>query len=122
MTLLAVRDAGRGVDVADRVRVADTWWLRFRGLLGQPPLGAGEGLLIQPCKAVHMYGMRYPIDVVFLDGESRVAGVCHRLEPGTRSPYFRNARSALELEPGLAARTGIAEGDLLTLSPLEQPA
>ena len=101
------------------VRVADTWWGRLRGLLGRPPLKAGEGLLIVPCRGVHMFGMRYPIDVAFLDRAGRVVALCHRLPPGGRSPYVRAARSALELPAGTLAAAGITEGDMLTLNPLE---
>ena len=113
--------APSGASLGDRVRVADSWWARFRGLLGTPPLAAGEGLLIDPCRGVHMFGMRYPIDVAFLDRSGRVVGICHRLAPGSRSPFVRAARSALELPAGTLDAAGVVEGDMLTLSPLEAP-
>ena len=108
-----------GASLGERIRVADSWCARFRGLLGTPPLAAGEGLLIEPCRAVHMFGMRYPIDVAFLDRAGKVVGICHRLAPGARSPFVRTARSALELPAGTLSTAGVAEGDVLTLSPLE---
>jgi len=116
--LVSVR-AGTGTSLGHRIRVADTWWTRFRGLLGTPSLAQGEGLLIEPCRGVHMLGMKYPIDVAFLDRAGRVVGVCHRLAPGARSPFVRAARSALELPAGTLAAAGVTEGDTLTLSPLE---
>jgi hypothetical protein len=116
--LVSVR-AGTGTSLGHRIRVADTWWTRFRGLLGTPSLAKGEGLLIEPCRGVHMLGMKYPIDVAFLDRAGRVVGVCHRLAPGARSPFVRAARSALELPAGTLAAAGVTEGDTLTLSPLE---
>lgn len=111
--------ARSGASLGDRVRVADSWWARFRGLLATPPLAAGEGLLIDPCRGVHMFGMRYPIDVAFLDRAGKVVGICHHLAPGARSPFVRAARSALELPAGTLEAAGITEGDMLTLSPLE---
>ena len=117
--MLSARAAGASTPLADRIRVADTWWTRFRGLLGTPALAAGEGLLIEPCRGVHMFGMKYPIDVAFLDRAGRVVGICHRLQPGARSPFVRAARSALELPAGTLAAAGVTEGDTLTLSPLE---
>lgn len=119
MTTLAVSVAGTDTPLGTRIRVADTWWTRFRGLLGTPELAEGEGLLIEPCRGVHMFGMKYPIDVAFLDRAGRVVGICHRLAPGGRSPFVRAARSALELPAGTLAAAGITEGDTLTLSPLE---
>lgn len=117
--MLAVHAARSGASLGDRVRVADSWWARFRGLLATPPLAAGEGLLIDPCRGVHMFGMRYPIDVAFLDRAGKVVGICHHLAPGARSPFVRAARSALELPAGTLEAAGITEGDMLTLSPLE---
>ena len=116
-----MRAAGTGVSLGTRVRFANTWWTRLRGLLGSPPLAAGEGLLIEPCRGVHMFGMRYPIDVAFLDRTGRVVGICRALAPGARSPFVRAARSALELPAGTLDAAGITEGDTLTLSPLETP-
>jgi uncharacterized membrane protein (UPF0127 family) len=117
--MLAVHAARSGASLGDRVRVADSWWSRFRGLLGTPPLQAGEGLLIDPCRGVHMFGMRYPIDVAFLDRTGTIVGICRGLAPGARSPFVRAARSALELPAGTLDAAGISEGDTLTLSPLE---
>jgi uncharacterized membrane protein (UPF0127 family) len=118
---LAVHAARSGASLGDRIRVADSWWTRLRGLLGTPPLADGEGLLIDPCRGVHMFGMRYPIDVAFLDRTGRVVGVCRSLAPGARSPFIRAARSALELPAGTLDAAGVTEGDTLTLSPLETP-
>ncbi len=119
MRTVAVGVGATGTLLGQRIRVADTWWTRFRGLLGTPQLAEGEGLLIEPCRGVHMFGMKYPIDVAFLDRAGRVVGICHRLAPGARSPFVRAARSALELPAGTLAAAGITEGDTLTLSPLE---
>ena len=119
--MLAVHAARSGASLGNRVRVADSWWTRFRGLLGTAPLAAGEGLLIDPCRGVHMFGMRYPIDVAFLDRSGKVVGICRELAPGARSPFVRAARSALELPAGTLDAAGITEGDTLTLSPLEAP-
>ena len=57
---------------AVRVCMADGVFTRLRGLLGHPEPQPGEGLLIVPCSGVHMFGMRYPLDVAFLDGSGRV--------------------------------------------------
>ena len=43
-----------GRTIAARVARADRWWQRLRGLLGRDRLDVGEGLLLVPCRAVHM--------------------------------------------------------------------
>jgi len=74
----------------DQVRTASTFFPRFVGMLGTAAIADGEGLWIVPCRSVHTLGMRYPIDVAFLD-----------------------ARGALELRSGILAATGTVPGDRL---------
>lgn len=112
MRRVAVRRTD-GAPVAARVGLADGAWLRLRGMLGRPAPGTEEGLLLVPCRAVHMLGMRYPLDVAFLDREGRVVAAYPDLAPGGRTGYHREARAALELAPGTLARTGTRVGHRL---------
>jgi uncharacterized membrane protein (UPF0127 family) len=112
---VAIRNQNRGQTLGERIRVADRWWSRARGLLGKR-LGEGEGLLIRPCRAVHMFGMSYPIDVAFLDAGSRVVATYADLRPGRMTRFHRSAETALELPAGQLARTGTCVGDRLTIT------
>jgi len=114
MRSLTVRCGDEGTCLGDQIGFANRPWSRLRGLLGKPSLTEGEGLLLHPCKAVHMWGMKFPIDVAFLDASGRVIATYENLEPGQRTPYHRPARYALELPAGTLARTGTADGDFLT--------
>jgi protein-S-isoprenylcysteine O-methyltransferase Ste14/uncharacterized membrane protein (UPF0127 family) len=82
----------------------------MRGLLGTRRLEAGDGLWLRPCRQVHMIGMRYAIDVVFLDDDHRVVHVIESLAPGRFSPRVPEATSVLELPTGMVASTGLAPG------------
>ena len=113
MRRVEARNAARGTVLGERIGVADRWWLRLRGLLGTLPLQAGAGLLIEPCHAVHMAGMRYPIDVAFLAADGAVVATYASLPPGARTRWHRAARRALELPAGTLAATGTVEGDLI---------
>ena len=86
----------------------------MRGLLGRDGLEPGTGMLIDAAPSVHMFFMRFPIDVVFLDRDRTVVGVMHRLAPW-RVAGARHAVAALELPAGTAAEAGIQEGDVLVL-------
>ena len=108
--MLRAREAGSGAVVADRLRVAETHWTRFKGLLGTTGLEPGEGLWIRPCRQVHMIGMRYPVDVAFLDDDHRVVRAIAALSPGRISPRVAAATSVLELPNGTLARVGLSEG------------
>jgi len=117
---VVVRNASReGIDLGDRIGVANTIWTRLRGLLGAAPLEPGQGLLLDPCQAVHMYGMKQALDVAFLGTAGTVVAVYHELRPGQRSKYHSKARQALELPVGTLSLTETRVGDLLTIQPVD---
>lgn len=68
--------------VFKRIATATSVASRMRGLLGAEK--GEELLLIAPCKGIHTCGMRYPIDVAFVDCEGVVVLVRRALEPGRR--------------------------------------
>ena len=114
MKRVAVRNISRAdIDLGSRVVLANTVWKRLKGLLGAPPLQPGEGMLLEPCQAVHMYGMKQALDVAFLGGEGQVIALYHDLRPGERSKYHGKARQALELPVGTLSQTGTRVGDRL---------
>jgi uncharacterized protein len=103
--------------LADRLRGAHTHWTRLRGLLGTPRLAPGEGLWIKPSRQVHMFGMRYALDLVFLDAAGQVLRLVHALPPNRISPRVAGAISVLELPAGMLAGTTLAEGDRVEIAP-----
>lgn len=110
---IAIHNRTRERALGDRILVADRFWTRLRGLLGSPEPEPGEGLLILPSRGVHMYGMKYPLDVLLLDREARVVATYPRLVPGRRTRVHATARCAVELPVGSIDRTGTHEGDVL---------
>ncbi len=83
---LVATNARTGLPLAERTRATRGPWDRMRGLLARAPLGVGEGLLIAPCNGIHTVGMRYAIDVVFIDRDGRVLRVTRALPPLRCSP------------------------------------
>ena len=102
-----------------RVGIADRWWQRARGFMGRPEPGPGEGLLLSPCRAVHMLGMKYALDVIFLDRHGRVAASYPELGPGRRTSWHAGARYALEVRAGTIRATDTREGDLIAWLPVD---
>ena len=103
-----------GAIVCERCEIPESAFGRARGLLGRSGLEPGEGMLIDRAGSVHMFFMRFPIDVVFVDRDWRVVGVRHGLRPW-RVAGARRAVAALELPVGAAAAVGIEKGDVLAL-------
>jgi len=103
-------------ELGAKIRVADGWLARLKGMLGHPAPRPGEGLMLTPCTSVHMYGMHYPLDVVFLDREGTVVALYSSLAPGARTSWHRNAAHALELPSGTVMQFGVKVGDVLAWS------
>jgi uncharacterized membrane protein (UPF0127 family) len=103
--------------VACCVEVADRGPARTRGLLGRRSLGKGEGLWIVPCEAVHTFGMRFAIDLVYIDRRNVVRKVRNSVPPGRLSGCLR-AHSVLELAAGTLKSTPVRPGDTLHFSPV----
>jgi uncharacterized membrane protein (UPF0127 family) len=101
----------RNVVVADNLDWAGTSDTRRRGLLGRESFEKGEGLYLAPCQWVHMFGMKFPIDVAFLARDGRVLAMHHALKPNTISKLIWRADGALELPAGTLAATGTQVGD-----------
>jgi hypothetical protein len=81
-----------GVEVPE----ADRYPARLLGLAGIRRERAGAGLLLPGCRSVHTVGMRFEIDVVFLDDAGGVLRTEARVGPG-RFLADRRARAVLEL-------------------------
>jgi uncharacterized membrane protein (UPF0127 family) len=110
-------EASGGAVLCERCEKAERPLARLRGLLGRSGLPAGEGMLVDPAPSVHMFFMRFPIDVVFLDRSRRVVKIAHGLRPW-RIAGARRAVAALELPAGTARACGLREGETVAFAPL----
>ena len=111
MDILRARNVTRDTIVADRVEVAATSETRRRGLLGRTGLEAGTGLWLVPCEWVHMFGMKFAIDILVLDRNNVVVGLQEGLKPGWIGKLFWGAHSTLELPLGAIRSSRTAKGD-----------
>ncbi len=112
-TVLRVTNRTRQAILVQTGRVAASPWTRLVGLLDRSGLEPGEGLLLRGEQAIHTIGMRFPIDVVYLDREARVLRAIDSMVPLRFGPFLRNSRDVLELPAGTLVATGTREGDEL---------
>ncbi|HET9839525.1 MAG TPA: DUF192 domain-containing protein [Candidatus Angelobacter sp.] len=115
--IVRVVNETRGTVLGDHVRIADTGLTRIVGLLGERELPAGDGLLILPSQGIHTWGMRFPIDVVVLDGGWNVLALRRRMRAFRMTRIFWKAAAVLELPPGMLDSTATAVGDTLAFQP-----
>lgn len=115
-----IRNVTRKSVLAESVEIADSGAARSKGLLGRDGLAAGEGLWIVPCEAVHTVGMRFPIDLVFINRNNVVKKV--RSSVGAwRVAGCLTAHSVIELAAGSVGASETRRGDTLEFSPVEGP-
>ncbi len=120
MSVVRVINQTRGVLVAGQVEIARTFWPRLMGLIGRRTLCANAGLFLERCGAIHTFGVRFPIDVVFLDRNNRVLRMVEQLSPCRVIGAGGRATSTLELPAGALTRTPVEVGDLLELIPSQE--
>jgi uncharacterized membrane protein (UPF0127 family) len=72
---------------------------RLVGLAGRRDLPPGVALQLRRCRSVHTFGMRFALDLVWLDGAGAVVRVDRAVRP-CRVRTCRAARSVLETRAG----------------------
>jgi uncharacterized protein len=105
-----------------RVEVAETARERARGLLGRSALAPGCAMWLAPCRSIHTVGMRFAIDVAFLDREARVLTICEEVRPFRLVWGGWRASGVLEFAAGELARLRITRSQQLLLPADDAPA
>lgn len=104
-----------GSIVSNAPQFADSWIKRLVGLLSVNALKQGESLWLRPCKSIHTIGMRFPIDVVFLDKENRIQKLANCLKPYRLCLSAKRSITVLELPIGTIASADLQQGDRLLI-------
>src|SRR5271167_4640079 len=105
MQKLKVSNQTKNRVLADRADIADTSIKRRTGLLKHTNLDSGEGLWIAPSEGVHTFGMKFPIDVLFLNKKKKILKVRPNMVK-SRISFSLMAHSVLELPAGTVDKTG----------------
>lgn len=97
------------------VSIADTWFKRFRGFKSKAAARSVDGVLIHLCSSIHTIGMRFDIDVYFLDSEYRVICSYPSVRP-CRCRFGSGATCVLELRSGKVAFPFARVGEKLSVT------
>ena len=123
MGLVKVQSLKNQALIADKCHVAESFFDRLRGLIGRSGLEPGEGMFFPRCNDIHMWFMRFSIDVVFVNPDSRnenvfrVSSVHRGVRPWRPHPLIDwKASDTLELPAGTIERFAIATGDELCIN------
>lgn len=112
-TLKLLQPGSSSQTTAIQVRIADNFVGRLVGLLSHKSLSDTEGLLLVPCAGIHTLGMRFSIDVVFLDRQNKVLGYADDVVPNRIRSAPKGTEKVLEIAQGNRIRTGINLDDYL---------
>ena len=124
MKTIQMRNSTRDNVVCARCQLADNLWTRGKGLLGRQSLDSNEGILLVPGNSIHMFGMKFAIDVIYLTQDDIVTDFVADIAPGKAHVAKDKSgkgkpHSALEVAAGTIARVGVQVGDQLARVALE---
>ncbi|MBI5834806.1 MAG: DUF192 domain-containing protein [Armatimonadetes bacterium] len=115
--MVLVTNVSRGTVVAHQCVLGVSFGWRLRGLMFRRGFGPFDGLWLAPTAEIHMFWVRFPIDLVWLDAELRVVDVTPAIAPW-RVKTCRGAASVLELPVGTLANSRTQAGDQLVFGAL----
>lgn len=95
---------------------ASTFKSRLKGLLGKPGLAGNTGLLLTHCRFVHTIGMRFSLDLIFLDEHFCIVALHSSVRP-FRIRGCRHARHVLEVSSGFLDKHPLQLGQKMELKP-----
>ncbi len=101
--------------IGANIKIAQTFFARLKGLMFQKSLMDGEGLLLCPCNMIHTFGMKFPIDVVFLSKKYVVLETVENLKQNKATSMIKGAAYTLELPVGIIKKANINKGDQIVV-------
>jgi len=113
MKTIAVIRSADNTNVFQEVEIADNLIARLRGLLGRSGLASGQGILLRPANSIHTIGMKFPIDIAFIDRSGTVIKIVENMPPGRFSPIILGSVCVLETTAGEIKKAQLNAGDNL---------
>ncbi|MDP8259856.1 MAG: DUF192 domain-containing protein [Candidatus Gygaella obscura] len=108
-------NSSKNTCLASNVLMADSFFLRLKGLLTKESLDTDTCLIIRPGNSIHTFFMKFDIDAIFLDKQLNVVGLLEGFKPFRISPIFFKSCIIVELPSGKIKATNTSFGDRLEL-------
>ena len=112
---MIIKNHTRNTLIASSAGLAVNFMTRLIGLLGTKKLDKGKALVIRPCSSIHTIGMKYAIDVVFLDKQNKIVKIINDMPAGKFS-LCSGSSYVIELPAGTIEATGTVVGDKISLT------
>lgn len=99
-----------GKCISSEVIVPASFFQRAKGLLGKKKLLDNESMLFYNCNSVHMFAMKFSLDVIYLDKKFKVVKLVDSLKPWHCS-FSAKAKHTLELPLGAITKFNVQLGE-----------
>ncbi len=99
--------------IVDEVIESHNFFSKLTGLVLRKKLRHNQGFLIKNCNSIHTIGMRYNIDVIFLDKKNKVLAIYCNMKPFRVTPFIKGAYYALEVRAGVIEKTSLKVMDFI---------
>jgi len=103
-----------GIKIIKHIEVADSFYKRTKGLLGEKKIEDDYGMFFPSCNFIHTFFMLFDIDVVMVDKKLKVVYTKQKMKPFGAAFYFEAAHT-FEFATGIIRKKKIKKGDLLEL-------
>lgn len=110
---MVIRNKIRLTLLAKNCQTADNFLSRLKGLIGKESFLEEEGLIITPCNSIHMFFMKFSLDIIFVDKSNRVVHLIENIKPWKLSKIVWSAAFVIELPINSIKKTNTEVGDIL---------
>lgn len=114
--MFILSNASTGHIIANKITQPRGWYKRTLGLMGCKSLDEGEGIWLDDCWGIHTIGMKFSIDILFLNGELRITGMERNVKPGRLAVSQSQARHIIELAIGTLDKNELLKGDRVRIA------
>lgn len=106
-----------GIKTEIKIDLCSTFFKRLRGYMFQREQGPNEGKWLTPCNGVHMFFMKFPLDILFIDKENHIVAMYANVQPWSKPISVKHAFATIELPAGTINRYLIQPQQRVELNP-----
>lgn len=105
----------QGRVLADQCFLANSFFSRLKGLLGRKGLSESQALALIPCDMVHTLGMKFPIDIIFVDRKGLILRINREVGANRIVPRVAGAYAVIEMAAGRSRELNLVPGNMIII-------
>ncbi|MAZ49089.1 MAG: hypothetical protein CME65_11035 [Halobacteriovoraceae bacterium] len=96
-------------EVASQVKLATSFKDRLLGLMFVEEMKGFDALIIEPCRSIHNFFVRFSIDAVFVDRNMKIVKILRDFKPWYLSGIYFRAHKVIEMKAGAAHALSVGD-------------